>query len=289
MLERHAIEMQIGQLSQSVRKLALVGAALKNRKNSDVDPKLRELIAENLKFFFDDVIDDLDDHEASALIGMIDMGFSEAGELLSNAARAAWQVVDPVLLQTQGRSSGRIFQRIRSLATDRPLMQQALAGRFLDVGTGVAGIALEAAKSCPSLIVDGIDIWEPGLALARCNVENSPYADRISIKHLDVTKLAEEVRYTLVWLPTMFMKRSVVEAALDQIAAASLPNAYVIAARYTMPDDPEAAAFVALRTFRSGGDPITQADMEEMLRLRNFADIESDASPLATLTFGRRC
>jgi hypothetical protein len=62
----------------------------------------------------------------------------------------------------------------------------------------------------------------------------------------------------------------------------------VIAARYTMPDDPEEAAFVALRTFRSGGGPIAQADMEEMLRIRNFRDVESDASPLATLTFGRR-
>jgi precorrin-6B methylase 2 len=288
MPEREATETQIGQLSQSVRKLALIGAALKNRKNSDVDPKLRELIAENLKFFFDNVIDDLDDHQASALIGMIDMGFSEAGELLSNAARAGWHVVDPLLLQTQGRLSGRAFQRIRSLATDRPLMQQALAGRFLDVDTGVAGIALEAAKSCPSLIIDGIDIWEPALALARRNVENSPYADRISIRHLDVTKLPEQARYTLVWLPTMFMKRSAVETALDHIAAASLPNAYVIAARYTIPDDSEAAAYVALRTFRGGGEPIAQADLEEILRLRNFADIESDTSPLATLTLGRR-
>jgi precorrin-6B methylase 2 len=224
----------------------------------------------------------------SALIGMIDMGFSEAGELQSNAARAGWLVVDPLLLQTQGRLSGRIFQRIRFLATDRPLMQQALAGRFLDVGTGVAGVAFEAAKSCPSLIIDGIDIWEPALALARSNVENSPYADRISIRHFDVTKLPEEARYTLVWLPTMFMKRSAVETALDHIAAASLPNAYVIAARYTIPDDPEAAAVVALRTFRSGGEPIAQADLEEILRLRNFTDVESDTSPLATLTLGRR-
>jgi SAM-dependent methyltransferase len=288
MLEREAIETQIGQLSQSVRKLALVGAALKIRKNSDVDPRLRGLIAENLNFFLGNAINDLADHEASTLIGMIDMGFSEAGELLSNAARAGWQVVDPLLLQTQGRLSGHVFQRIRSLATDRPLMQQALAGRFLDVGTGVAGIALEAAKSCPSLIIDGIDIWEPALALARSNVENSPYADRISIRHLDVTKLPEEARYTLVWLPTMFMKRSAVEAALDHIAAASLPNAYVIAARYTIPEDPEAAAFVALRTYRSGGEPIAQADMEEILRLRNFVEVESDTSPLATLTLGRR-
>jgi hypothetical protein len=174
MLERDAIETKIGQVSQSVRKLALIGAALNIHRNSDVDPKLRELIAENLKFFLGDAIDDLGDHEASELINAIHMGFSEAGELLSNSARAGWQVVDPLLMQTQGRLSGRAFQRIRSLATDRPLMQQALAGRFLDVGVGVAGIALEAAKSCPSLMIDGIDIWEPALVLARAMSKTVP-------------------------------------------------------------------------------------------------------------------
>jgi len=62
----------------------------------------------------------------------------------------------------------------------------------------------------------------------------------------------------------------------------------MIAAWHTTPDDPEEAAFVTLRTFRSGGEPITQADMEELLWIRNFRDVDSDISPLATLTFGRR-
>lgn len=290
MLKRDALEKQIRQLSQSVSKLALLGAALKMAQNSDVDPKLRELITENVQFVLGGapIDDDLSAGEASALADMIDMAFSEASELLSHAARTGWQVVDPVLLEIQGRLSGHVFQRIRSLAMDRPLMQQALAGRFLDVGTGVAGIALAAAASCPSLIIDGIDIWEPALALARTNVDNSPYTARISISHLDVTELPDEARYGLIWLPTMFMKRSVVETALDRIAAASLPNAYVIAARYTLPDDPEAAAFVALRTLRSGGEPMTQAELEDMLRLRHFVDVESDVAALATLTLGRR-
>jgi hypothetical protein len=39
-------------------------------------------------------------------------------------------------------------------------------GAFLDVGTGVGGLAIEAARVWPALRVVGIDQWEPALALA---------------------------------------------------------------------------------------------------------------------------
>jgi hypothetical protein len=85
----------------------------------------------------------------------------------------------------------------------------------------------------------------------------------------------------------MFMRRDVLEAGLDRIAAASAKDACLVAARYTVPADPDGAAFVALRTLRSGGEPLAQEDLEGMLRARGFVDIETDASPLAALTLGR--
>jgi len=283
------VEAQVEQLSLAVRKLSMIGAALKIHKNPDVDSRIRNLVVDSFKSALGKDVEALDEREASTFIRMIHMSFAEAGELLHDPARPAeWQVIDPELLQTQGQSSRFAFQRILALSADRPLLQKTFQGRFLDVGTGVAGIALEAAKCCPSLLVDGIDVWEPSLSLARKNVEESPYADRITIKNLDVKELAEDPVYTLVWLPTMFMKRSIVEAALDRIAAASQKDAYLVAARYTAPADPEAAAFAALRTLRSGGEPIAQSEMEDMLSARGFVDIESDVSPLATFTLGRR-
>jgi hypothetical protein len=282
------IENQVGQLSCSVRKLSMIAAALKIREDATVASRISDLITSSVKSMLGGDIDALDDRQVSMLVQMIHMCFAEASELLHNPARPAeWQVADPVLLQSQGQASSAAFRRILALAAERPLLQKALDGRFLDVGTGVAGITLEAAKRCPSLLVEGIDVWEPALALARKNVQRGPYADRIKIKNLDVINLAGEPAYTLVWLPTMFMKRSVVEAALDRIAAVSLKDAYLVSARYTVPTDPEAAVFVALRTLRSGGDLIAQSEMENMLRDRGFIDIESDVSPLATFTLGR--
>jgi SAM-dependent methyltransferase len=283
-----AMEREISHLSVSVRKLSVIAAALKLRHDSAVDPRIRDLFIGGANSTLGADVGSLEDRDASMLIGMIDMTFAEASELLHNPARPAeWQVVDPVLLQTQGRASSVAFQRILKLAATRPLLRRTLAGRFLDVGTGVAGIAIAAAGSCPSLLVEGIDVWEPALALASQNVEESPYADRITIRNLDVTRLAGDPAYDLVWLPTMFMKRSVLEAALDRIAATSMKGAYLVAARYTPPADPAAATFVTLRTLRSGGDLISQSEMEQMIRERGFIDIESDVAPFATFTLGR--
>lgn len=286
------MEAQVTQLSMAVRKLSMIGSALKIRKHPDVDPRISSLIADSVKSMLGVEVEALDDREASALVRMIDMSFAEAGELLRDPARPAeWRVTDPVLLQTQGQASRQAFHRILELSAGRPLLQKALQGRFLDIGTGVAGIALEAAERCPSLVIEGIDVWEPALALAKRNVEDSAYADRIRIRNLNVTELADDAGYTLVWLPTMFMKRAVVEAALDRVAAASRKDAYLVTARYTTPVDPAAAAFVDLRTLRSGGEPIADLEMEHMLRVRGFIDVESDTPPsrLVTYTLGRRC
>jgi methylase of polypeptide subunit release factors len=57
-----------------------------------------------------------------------------------------------------------------AFAANRPRLAAPLAGRFLDFGTGVGAMALEAAEQCPSLQVVGIDIWQPSLALTRSNV-----------------------------------------------------------------------------------------------------------------------
>jgi hypothetical protein len=94
----------------------------------------------------------------------------------------------------------------------------------------VAGFALKVARRCPSLLVDGIDIWNPALEIAKRNVEESPHSARITIRNLDETGLAPDPIYTLVWLPTMFMRRAVVEQAIERVFAASQKDAYVVAA-----------------------------------------------------------
>jgi hypothetical protein len=135
------------------------------------------------------------------------------------------------------------------------------------------------AETCPDLTIDGIDIWEPALALARRNVAASPFSNRIHLMLGDVAGLESGPRYTLVWLPTIFLKREVVEHALDRIVAASRHGSYLVAALYGRPQDPFLAVMSALRTLRSGGDLLETVELERMLRSRGYVDVKSDAAP----------
>jgi precorrin-6B methylase 2 len=164
----------------------------------------------------------------------------------------------------------------------------SLAGRFLDVGTGVGAMALEAAEQCPSVQVVGIDIWEPSLALARANVAASPYAARIEIRSQDVMQLDEPAANTLAWLPAPFLPRLVAENALDRLAAALAPNGYLVVGFYAMPPDKAGAALTALRIARSGGHVWEIAEMEQELRTRGFVDVETCVIPPTTFVIGRR-
>lgn len=283
------INQRIRDLSRSTRMLALIGASLKLRSSDAVEPAIREQIELGAQLALGGDAGALADAELTPLLTMAEMALAEGGELLRNPGRAGgWQVDNPQLLQAMGRASSTAFTRILALSETRPLLARTLQGKFLDVGTGVGGIAIKAAETCPELQVDAIDIWPPALRLAEANVAGSPYASRIQVANLDVTALEPEPRYTLVWLPTMFMARSTVEGALDRIVGASRSGGWLVASLYTTPSDTFLAVMSTLRTLRGGGEITEPAELENMLRRRGYIDIEVDVQPLATFVLGRR-
>ena len=168
------------------------------------------------------------------------------------------------------------------------MLAASLAGRFIDVGTGVGAMALELAAQCPSAQVVGIDIWEPSLALARANVAASLHAARIEIRAQDVTQLDEPASYTLAWLPAPFLPRPAADTALDRLAAALAPNGHLVVGLYAFPPDRFGAALTALRVVRSGGHVWDVDEMERQLRARNFVDVESWTNPPTTFVIGRK-
>jgi len=268
--------------------LAVIGAALKLRSGTDVDPAVHAQIGAGVRLALGDALTDLDDAEIAPLLIEIEMAFVESTELFREPDRtASWKVEDSDLLQAMGRASSNAFDRILGLAATRPSLRAALDGAFLDVGTGVGGIALRAAQTCPDLDIDAIDIWEPALRLAAGNVAASAHAGRIRLRHLDVTALEPGPRYTLAWLPSMFMQRPVLEQAIERIAAASRSGGWLVAPLYTRPDDPFMAVMSSLRTLRSGGEVMEPAELEALVRARGYVDIEVDVAPIATFVMGR--
>ena len=187
-----------------------------------------------------------------------------------------------------GHASRQNIRSIIALAADRPRLARSLAGRFLDVGTGVGAMALEAAEQCPSLRVVGIDIWQPSLALARNNVAASPNAARIEIRPQDVTELNEVAAYTLAWLPLPFLPRAVVGDAIDRLSLALVPNGHLVAGLFAVPPDKAGAALTALRVVRNGGDTWDTGEIEQLLRTRGFVDVESCPTPQTIFIIGSR-
>jgi tRNA G46 methylase TrmB len=106
-------------------------------------------------------LDEMDERQISDALAYVSFLIGEATELFQNPDRPpGWVLRDPAVLQALGQASRQNVRSIVALANDRPRSAASLAGRFLDVGTGVGAMALEAAEQCPSLQVVGVDIWD---------------------------------------------------------------------------------------------------------------------------------
>ena len=84
------------------------------------------------------------------------------------------------------------------MATQRPELGEMLQGpgAFLDVGTGVGWLAIEAARSWPALQVVGVDPWAPALTLARQNLAQSGFAERVELRSQRVEQFEEATTFT---------------------------------------------------------------------------------------------
>ena len=71
-------------------------------------------------------------------------------------------------------------------------------GRILDIGTGTGLIALMMAQRFPESSVMGIDIDAEAVAQAQENVEESPFAQRITIRQADVLQLDDHEKYDAI-------------------------------------------------------------------------------------------
>jgi precorrin-6B methylase 2 len=272
------------------RGLAAIGAALRLRQGEiEAHPDVGARLADVIAALLPDGLDGLDQEQISAALALVSFPLEEARDLFEKPDRPpAWIVSEPAMLQAQGQASRVVVHRVIALAAERPGLAAALTGRFLDVGTGVGAIALEAATQCPSLDVVGLDIWETALALARANVAASPHAVRIEIRTQNVTSIDEVAAYTLAWLPAPFLSQAVAQAALDRLSVALAPGGYLVVGLYLPPPDPIGAAFASLRLTRSGGHVWDSAMMMDELRSRGFIAVETcPGTPGVTFVMAR--
>jgi precorrin-6B methylase 2 len=157
-------------------------------------------------------------------------------------------------------------------------------GTFLDVGTGVARLAIEVARRWPALRIVGIDPWRPALTIADQNVAESGVADRIKLRAERVEELTDDRAYSLAWLPAPFFPVTATKDVFARIAEMLAPGGWLIVGFYPTGTTPLSSALGELRAVRAGGHPWTAGEIHERLRRAGFVAIEA-VSPTGPVNF----
>jgi SAM-dependent methyltransferase len=273
------------RLSAPVQILAAAGAELQLRQEGiDGDSRVRELLREVLTAYDSQLLDALYTSQQATALALVQTIFRQALERLEQPARKpGWLHNDPVILQSQGQVSRMIVRGIEAMAARTPELRETLQrpGLFLDVGTGVGCIAIEAASTWPQLQVVGIDLWEPALVLARENLAKSGVAERVDLRLQRVEDLDDVNSFAVAWLPGPFIAADVADQALECIHRALAPGGWLIFGLHGNTLGPVEEALARLRIARSGGHPWTASEVEARLRALEFERIESFSGALS--------
>ena len=233
-----------------------------------------------------DLCANLDERQRATVIGHATTMLRQAIELIDDPLRpGGWFYTDPQILQGQGASSTVVADLIAGAGIGTP------DPRILDVGTGVGALAVAFARRFPNSTVVGIDPWELSLEMARQNVAAAGFDSRITLRQTRIEDFEDDDGFDLVWMPVIFLHRTVLEEAVQRAVAAMRPGAEIVLGRYTGSDDPLVGALGDLRTIRSGGTLLGPADTRALLEGAGLVDVREIErtwpAPLG-LTTGRR-
>jgi SAM-dependent methyltransferase len=279
-------------LEAAAQIMGVLGAELRLRQlGQDGHPSVRGALQAVLRNLEPDLLDGLEPGQIAAIIGQLTYALQEALDLIIEPERApGWGYTDQAILQERGRGSRGQARNFANLARQRPALAAILDDcRFLDIGTGVGWLAIEAAKTWPGVQVVGVDIWEPSLQLAAINVAAEGLQDRITLRRQSVTDIDDEEAFDLIWLPSPFLPREVVESALPRVVRALAPGGFLVFGMFAARPDPLSQALSDLLTIRSGGHPWRSEDVKGHLGAAGLRELEyAGGDGVGSVVIGRR-
>ncbi len=231
-----------------------------------------------------EAVKELGARETTALLGIVEGFLTQAADFVSRPGRNAWNHDDARILTAQGHTSAPIagiLQRfvIPALGNDLTMRMESPGASFLDVGTGIAALAVSVCERWPSVKIVGIDPWQPALALARARIANSGLQDRIELRHTTAEELDDTEQFDLAWLPTFFIPTAALEKAITRVHAALRPGGWATLGVYARSGDPPSDALADLRTVRQGGSLRTPQELAISLKRAGFTSIGIHHTP----------
>jgi hypothetical protein len=211
------------------------------------------------------------------ILAFLDSGTSPSVEM-------GWRHTNRALLQAQGDSSAGLAPMLKGvlIPTMRDLanrLEQAGA-RFLDVGVGVASLAIAMCRAFPQVHVVGVDSYELPLSMARENVVRAGLASRIELVQRPIEMLEDEKSFDLAWLPTFFIPEATLPAATARVHAALRPGGWIIYPTGASPTaNAQQSAIFGLLTHLWGGPGLSVERAESLLKEAHFTSVRSIQGP----------
>jgi hypothetical protein len=157
-------------------------------------------------------------------------GILQSAALLSGAN--AWTAQDDEAIVAQGRASAQAAAAFKAFAV--PMLEglgallSAPRPMMLDVGVGVAAMAVAYCEAFPRLRVVGLDVFPRALELARGIIDDAGMAERVELRCQDVATLEERDVFCLAWLPAPFVPRAAIGAGLPRMIRALVSGGWVV-------------------------------------------------------------
>jgi SAM-dependent methyltransferase len=273
----------LAQLSASASTLAVLGAELQARVSgtpihASLKASANDLLREAGAL---QALEGTSPAELAPLLGELRHFWDLDADFLASAGRApGWSYAYTELLQR----SGQITEGFAHVLPRFLPMLDGLAARlegsatFLDVGTGVARLAIAMARKWPSLGVTGIDVWGPALALARQNVADAGMQRRVEIREQSGEDLSDDRAFDLAWIPAPFIPKHALPRVVERVQRALKPGGWLLFAAAKPGDDLRGAA-MRFRVALYGGAPSTQPEIETLLAEKGLTDVRTLPGP----------
>lgn len=215
------------------------------------------------------------------------------GAMLFTTESASWADRPASVLLAQGQASAqgaRAFAQLALPSLDGLAERLAAPGaQMLDVGVGVAAMAVAFCEVFPALTVTGIDTAAPALRLAEQTVAASAAADRVVLRRQDLGDLTDEHAYDLAWLPAPFIPSAALSRGAERVARALKPGGWLLLAHGRFTGDPVEDALSRFKTAAYGGTALNGEDARALVTGAGFRSVRSLPTPAGApaITVGR--
>jgi SAM-dependent methyltransferase len=283
-MSTEALREVVAQLSASATALAVLGAELHARVSGKrLHPTLRPQIDDVLRESGAlQALEGTSAAEVAPLLAEIRHFWALDNDFLATPERApGWTYTDAEVLQGGGEVTEGFANMLPRLLPTLEGLGPRLEGpgaTFLDIGTGVARLAMAMARKWPSLRVVGLDVWGPSLALARKNVADAGLRDRIELREQPGEELPDERAFDLAWIPAPFVPPHALGRLVERVHRALKPGGWLLFAAAKPGQDLRGAA-LRFRVALFGGAPSTQPEIETLLAEKGLTEVRTLPGP----------